>query len=109
MDILELRRPSWVTRVLGAVMIFNLIDLALTVGLVTLDLAEEANPLMAVMLDIHPGLFGITKLTMVSAGVLIMERYSRLPIAQAGAVTAFGVYISLMIWHLQSVAILFFA
>jgi len=88
---------------LGATLIFNLVDLVLTLLVVICGVAVEANPLMANLLEAGPLPFALTKVAVVSIGVLLLWKERSRPIAIAGSIVVFGVYSSLMVYHVQSV------
>jgi hypothetical protein len=91
---------------LGATLIFNLIDLVLTLCVVLCGLAAEANPVMANLLAAGPIPFAIAKMALVSTGVLFLWKERARPIAKAGGAFVFTVYGALMVYHLQSVRVL---
>lgn len=55
--------------------VMNGLDGLLTLVWVATDRAVEANPLMAILLDIHPVLFMASKCALVSFGALLLWRH----------------------------------
>ena len=97
---------SWLETLLAGTLIFNLLDLVLTLLVVEGGKAVEANPLMAAFLDAHPVAFAVAKLVLVSAGVFVLWRYRTHRLAMVGSVTVFGAYALLMFWHVRSLQVL---
>jgi len=95
------RRPRarWITALLGLTLVFNLIDLVSTVTFVTLGYAEEANPLMASLLELGAPVFAAAKIAMVSVGVYVLWRFRHLAVARAGSVAVSAAYGALMLYH----------
>lgn len=88
----------WIQAILGATLVLNLVDLCATIVFVKLGYAEEANPLMAALLDLGPPVFAAVKLAIVSAGVYVLWRYRRFVLARVGSV-AVGIAYSLLTLH----------
>ncbi|MGB0678970.1 MAG: DUF5658 family protein, partial [Polyangiales bacterium] len=101
-----LQKSSWLEALLAATLVFNFLDTVLTIALVSLDLAVEANPLMASLLDFSPVCFALTKIALVSSGVMILWRFREQALAAVGTAVVFSVYGGLMLYHLQSVSVL---
>jgi hypothetical protein len=59
-----------------AILLLSVTDAFLTLTLMTHG-AHEANPLLAVLLDAHPGLFAGAKMAMTGAGVLVLVALGR--------------------------------
>jgi len=95
--------PAWLRRILSATLVFNLVDAVLTLWLVTVGAAEEANPLMAAALKTSPLLFMILKMGIVSGGVLYLWSHRGRRLAHVGGLAVFFVYMAVMAWHVQSV------
>lgn len=88
---------------LGSTLVFNLLDAILTILVVTMGLAVEANPLMAAALDESPIVFGVVKMGIASAGCYVLWRHRERTIAVMGTAVVFTVYAGVMIYQLQSV------
>lgn len=76
---------DWLTRqivpmVVGWVILFGYVDTALTLSAVGLvGPAVEQNPAMAALINVHPGLFGVVKVVVVTVvGVLLLDRRDEL-------------------------------
>lgn len=90
---------------LAFVLVFNILDGAATIFVVGIEKAYEANPIMAFLLNIHPIVFMIGKLFLVSTGVLLMWKHRSFFVSKFGIVLIFLVYYGLMIMHIESVKI----
>jgi hypothetical protein len=99
----ELAAPRWLKAILAATLVFNLLDLVLTMIVVLAGVATEANPVMAYFLDAGTVPFALVKLTLVSVGVLMMWRERHRPLAVWGSVFVFCVYSLVMLCHVPSV------
>jgi hypothetical protein len=87
-----------------AILVFNLMDGVLTLGVIYSGVASEANPLMKFSLDSWGAVgFMIVKLTLVSLGVLLLWRLRHRRSAVAAIFGAAGVYALLLVYHLHSV------
>ncbi|QDG52304.1 hypothetical protein FIV42_16630 [Persicimonas caeni] len=89
------------TYLVGAIFVLNAIDAVATVTWVSADLAYEANPLMAHLLDIHPVLFVATKLTLVGLSVWLLWRHCDRMLSMVAAIALFGLYYALIVYHLS--------
>jgi len=69
---IDARQPLSV--LLAALLLLNLFDGLMTLLWVSLELTEEANPLMAVALELHPAVFMAAKLALIGGGVALLER-----------------------------------
>lgn len=94
---------TWLETLLGLTLVLNLVDLILTVLVVKTELAVEANPFMALLLEGGPLPFAIAKLAIVSIGVWVLWLNREKRLAAAGAATVFSAYLFVMFWHVQSV------
>ena len=82
---------------------FNTIDAALTYYAVTRGLATEANPLMATLLDYHPIIFIVCKLTLVMLGLILLWRYREYKLARSAAYFILIVYGLITAWHIYNI------
>jgi uncharacterized protein DUF5658 len=58
------------------ILLLNVADAFLTITLL-MEGAREANPVLAYVLDQHPKLFAVTKMSMTGAGVLVLVAIAR--------------------------------
>lgn len=77
---------------------FNLIDICVTLWLVYNQLAIEANPLMAQALEYGYSFFVFVKLILVFGGCYILKKNKDKLIAKYSILTAFMVYLILMLY-----------
>ena len=98
--------PPWLERLLAVTLIFNTLDIIMTLLVVLAGFAVEANPVMAAVLDTNPVVFAVVKLAMVSAGVWVLWSYRTHRLASVGSIAIFCAYTAVMAWHLRSIHIL---
>ncbi|MCA9581072.1 MAG: hypothetical protein KC416_04715 [Myxococcales bacterium] len=99
----RLRRVRHLRRLLVGTLVFNLVDLVLTLAVVLSGLAIEANPFMAELLERSPLVFGVVKLALVSMGVWIIWRHRHRPVAIFAGGVACSAYAFVMFVHLEGV------
>jgi hypothetical protein len=87
----------------AAVVVLNLADAVFTLLYVHTGLAREGNPMMASALGGGSVIFMITKLALVSLGVLLLVRLWPRRAAAAGMFAAVTVYATLFVYHLSGV------
>jgi hypothetical protein len=87
----------------AVVVILNLIDAVFTIIYTRTGLAVESNPLMDKVLVASPVLFMVSKLALVSLGVLLLWRLRHHRAARFGLVATSTAYIALIAYHLSSV------
>lgn len=97
----------FVAVVLGVTCVLNVFDVAATLILVGGGHAREGNPLMAALLELGPVPFAAVKIAIVTFGALVLFRFARYELAQAGAILACAAYGMLAIYHLGWMQILF--
>jgi hypothetical protein len=97
----------WLERILGATLVFNLIDMILTLLVVTTDIAVEANPVMATFLSRSPVEFSLAKLALVSMGVWVLWQHRHRRLAMLGSLAVFTAYLLTIVYHVQSIRALF--
>jgi hypothetical protein len=100
----EVRR--WVFVLAAIIIVLNLYDAMVTLAVVESGLAVEANPLMRAPLSWGAGAFMITKVGLVSAGVLLLWRLRELRFATFGLVSLAAVYVLLGVYHVKSLSVL---
>jgi len=88
----------------SAVVVLNLIDAAFTLVWVLSGVAEEANPLMAHELASGPMRFMVTKLALVSLGLLLLWRLRCRPLARLAIHGSAAAYVALFAYHLNAVS-----
>ena len=59
-----------------AILLLSVLDAFLTLTLMTRG-AHEVNPILAWLLDTHPGLFAVVKMTLTGTGVLVLVAVAR--------------------------------
>ena len=59
-----------------AILLLSVLDAFLTLTLMTQG-AHEVNPILAWLLDTHPGLFAVVKMTLTGTGVLVLVAVAR--------------------------------
>lgn len=77
----------------------NWLDAQLTILWVRLNIATEANSLMARVLDLGEGTFLFTKLAIGAFAAYVLYRCAHLPIARRGLKLVLGIYFALMAVH----------
>jgi hypothetical protein len=92
---------GWLTGIVKAVLVLNLLDAIFTLTWVRAGLATEANALMSDLVDHHPVAFVATKLGLVSLGSLLLWWNRTNPVAVVSIFAAFLVYYAVLLYHLQ--------
>jgi hypothetical protein len=100
-----LKRVRALKGLLAGTLVFNLIDLVLTLLVVLTNLAVEANPVMAEVLRMGPMPFTLAKLALVSLGVGLIWRHRHRPAAVFAGGVACAAYTLVMLVHAQGVAV----
>lgn len=100
---LGLNQP-WMTdefgALIGAICVFNALDALATSSFVIMGLATEANPMMELLLSIHPALFVSAKITLVSLGLIILAKWRQLALARGAILMLFSVYTLIICYHI---------
>ena len=91
---------------LGFVVVANIIDAVLTVAWVSADLAIEANPLMAALLEYGFVWFFVVKTTVVLAAALMLYYRRHMLLARLLIVPVVIVYASILMLHLNALHML---
>ena len=89
-----------VTPFLGFLFIANIIDAALSLQWIKMNVAEEANPLMAYLIDLAPRLFLIVKISLITLSCIILWRFSNHTGAKIFALLAAILYAAILGIHL---------
>jgi hypothetical protein len=100
------RHFEWLRGIVIAVLVLNLIDAVLTLLWVNAGLAEEANSLMRTLVNHHPVLFTVVKISLVSAGSWFLWTRRQRPAAVVGIFVAFIAYYWILVYHLAYSSIL---
>jgi len=80
------------------IIVFNLIDICVTLWLVSNQIAIEANPLMAQAMEYGYSFFILIKLILVFGGCYILKKNKDKKIAKYSILAAFAVYLILMLY-----------
>jgi hypothetical protein len=83
------------------VMCMNVLDGYLTAGWLELGVIEEANPLMAFLLEVGPWVFMWVKVTLVTLGCFLLWRYRHRGSSQMSLLLVLGVYGWVMVKHYE--------
>lgn len=84
-----------------SILALNVADAVFTVGYVTAGLADEANPLMATLMALHPAAFVAGKLGLTILGTTLLWRYRDRRMAQWGLLGLFVIYYLLLLFHMN--------
>ena len=87
---------------LSITIVLNLLDAIFTLNWIERGEANEANPLMEVIIS-KPILFVCVKTSLVSLGCYLLWRFHRRPIAVVSIVLAFLAYYAVLLHHLRAV------
>ena len=79
--------------------LFNVMDGMLTIAWIGAGVATEANPLMALLLGIHPVLFMITKILLVGLGAMLLWRFRDRALAVGSLYLCLATYSLLILYH----------
>ena len=81
------------------VLTMNILDALLTHSWMGLGVIEEANPLMAYLLEVSPPLFFVVKIVLVTLGGFLLWRHRSRGTAQAALIFLCSVYVWIMWLH----------
>lgn len=87
-------------------LVLNLLDAVFTLGWVEAGMAEEANPIMAALLDLSPVAFMAGKLALVGAGVFLLSTFYERVLARVALVGTAGLYGAIVAYHLSALRLL---
>jgi hypothetical protein len=79
--------------------LFNVLDGMMTIAWVGSGRATEANPLMELLIQIHPVLFMATKILLVGLGALLLWRFRDRALAVGSLYLCVAAYLLLMLYH----------
>ncbi len=91
----------WLAGIVRTVIVLNLCDAVLTLWWVETGFATEANPFIRSLVEGHPVLFVVAKLSLVALSTGFLWRYRERPLAVVGIFTAFLVYYGILLYHLS--------
>ena len=92
---------GWLDGIVKTVLVLNLLDAIFTLVWVWAGLAREANVLMRDLVNEHPVLFVLAKLTLVSLGSLVLWQRRTNAVAVVAIFAAFLAYYWILLYHLQ--------
>jgi hypothetical protein len=93
----------WLEYIAAAAFILCVLDGIMTVIWVLTEHAEEANPMMDHLLNMHPLLFMVVKMTLTALGIVLLWRYRHNRLAVVGIFAAFIIYYVIVVsFHLST-------
>ncbi len=95
------KQIGWMGKMIFIVFLLNALDAVFTVYWIVGKETSETNPIMDLLLGIHPIIFVAVKLLLVALGSYLLWRYRRQRMAVIGIFGLFIVYYWLLIWHLR--------
>jgi hypothetical protein len=97
----------WLSGIVKAILVLNLIDAVLTLLWVRLGLAAESNTLIDELVDDQAVLFVGVKITLVGLGSWLLWNRRESPLAVIGIFVAFVTYYGIVAYHVQYASGLF--
>ncbi len=88
------------------IIIFNIVDIIVSISTIHYGSAEEANPIMAVYLELGIIPFLFAKLILVGGGCIILWSRRQWLAARLGIYIVFSFYLALMIYFLYNDAMI---
>lgn len=82
-----------------SLLLLNLVDALCTITWVELNIAWEANPVMAVALDGSPVLFMISKMALVQLGTWLLVSHQQARAARMALGFGCALYVGIAAWH----------
>lgn len=86
--------------------LFNLIDLVVSIVIIHYGNIEEGNPVMATYLELGIMPFVLAKLTLVGGGCILLWKYRKRISARLGIYIVFSYYLALMVYFLYNAMLL---
>ncbi len=83
----------------ASLIVLNALDGILTITWVGAGMATEANPFMEPLIGMHPVLFMLVKILLVSLGAMLLWRYRHKTIAVASLYFCFTLYSLVILYH----------
>ena len=93
-------RRDWVKPFIAAIFVLNVMDALMTVYWIQSGV-EEANPIMAGVMDVHYMLFIVVKMAMVGMGCSVLWHTHHKILSAFGTMFALAVYSSVVFYHAQ--------
>lgn len=94
-------QPLWLKGVIGAILLFNVLDGMFTLLWVESGLARESNPLLVHLVENDPWLFVGVKFIVVTLGIWLLWRLRHHRLAIFSLFLAFLAYYWVLIYHLS--------
>ena len=98
----EPQHDAWLKGVIAGIIVLNVLDGILTLIWVYSGKAIEGNPLLSDLVNAHPLAFMLSKLALVTLGVILLWRLRRHPAAVITIFLAFLAYYLLLLYHLRA-------
>jgi hypothetical protein len=92
---------QWLYGVIAAIVILNLLDAVLTIYWVHTGLADEANPLLQVLVSHHAVLFIAMKIVLGAVGAWLLWQHRHRAFAVIGAFSVFVAYYAVFLQHVR--------
>ena len=86
--------------------LFNIIDIVVSIVIIYYGNVEEGNPVMATYLELGIVPFVLAKLVLVGGGCVLLWRYRSRIVARMGIYIVFSYYLALMIYFLYNATLL---
>lgn len=85
--------------VVAALILLNAVDGVMTIAWIETGRATEINPLMDLLIGIHPALFMTIKMLLVCLGTLLLWRFRYKTMAVASLYLCFTAYSIVILYH----------
>lgn len=95
----------WLLITIAGILLFNVIDGILSIVWILSGKAIETNPFLETLINQHPLLFMVTKLTLVVLGVILLWRLKHHPLAIVSIFIVFLLYYYVLLIHLRAMNI----
>lgn len=86
---------------IGAICVFNALDALATSSFIIMGLATEANPMMELLLSVHPALFVSVKIALVSLGLTLLAKWRQRALARGAILLIFSLYALIICYHIM--------
>jgi len=104
---LEIDLPRVLEWLIYTIVIMNAADVVMTLFWISAGLATETNPLMDLLLSLHPVFFVVGKLALVFLGVGLLWRYRHMRSAMVGVFLVAAVYYGVTLVHALGLGLVF--
>ena len=94
---------QWLYGVIKAIIVLNLLDAVLTICWVHTGLADEANPLLQVLVHHHAVLFIAMKIVLGAVGAWLLWQHRHRAFVVIGTFSVFVAYYTVFLQHLRLV------